>query len=430
MLGARTNSITHQLVLNFAVIAVCVTALPAPAAAAPPVRSVALTVGGSQQATDLDDLLEEARAALARHEQGLQLGFLEAAFEALQRAARLDADNAMVALLLARAHLAAGDPTAGIEALDRAVELGIGEAPERLYVEARLAGAAQDWERARRAWHAVRAAEDPPPDAALWLGWVEMRDERPRQALGWLAEAEATLRDARAAYYSALCYLMLDEPTAQRDALLRAVQRDPRMTSAWVMLARAEHGFGNLVGAREAARRAIEINPRETTPHRILGQLAIEESNFDAAAGHFADAVMLAPNDMGALAGLASAYFAAGRTSRSLQPPAEALRGLIDAEIKQSLRRGGLSAAFSYTWVALVRLDEGRLAEAGRLASSPPVGGWASGLATRALISFEAVDDDLAGHVRDALRADASEEMKSALQRLLEAREPTLPSTR
>ena len=120
------------------------------------------------------------------------------------------------------------------------------------------------------------------------------------------------------------------EAMKSSDALYRqALAIDPRYAQAWNGLAR---NFGNetnidvlsnaqgLRQAREAAKKALAIDPDDAPAHAWLGYLATSQSDLPTAAQHFQRALALDPTDLGVLGNSAYLLKTLGRL-----PPAIAV---------------------------------------------------------------------------------------------------------
>src|SRR5690606_3477813 len=59
---------------------------------------------------------------------------------------------------------------------------------------------------------------------------------------------------------------------------------------AWSGLAAARYGEGRLDEAKEAAERALALNPADMLAHRILGEVAYAREDFAAALAHWEEA--------------------------------------------------------------------------------------------------------------------------------------------
>ena len=109
----------------------------------------------------------------------------------------------------------------------------------------------------------------------------------------------------------------------QSDSLLRSVQAaDPHYAPAWSLLASnlinevtigmqtKDQGFAR---AREAALRALEIDPEFARAHASLGSIAIFQSDLAAAAEHFQRALELDPADLFVLGNSSAVLKSLGR---------------------------------------------------------------------------------------------------------------------
>jgi len=131
---------------------------------------------------------------------------------------------------------------------------------------------------------------------------------------GAAPKSRPTNPESYALYLQAIQLARLNtaESFRQSDALLRkALTLDPRYAHAWTALARnltnqAGQGllaFGEaFTQAREAAMKALEIDPDHALAHAMMGRVAMTgENDLAAAADHFKRALALAPWDLDVL---------------------------------------------------------------------------------------------------------------------------------
>jgi len=123
---------------------------------------------------------------------------------------------------------------------------------------------------------------------------------------------------------------------AQSDSLYReALALDPRYAPSWVNLASnlvnevfiglhgAEDGFPR---AREAANKALEIDPESAQAHAALGSIAVAEGNLADAATHFARALELDPASPTVLGNSSALLKSLGRLDEAIALDEEAVR--------------------------------------------------------------------------------------------------------
>jgi len=112
------------------------------------------------------------------------------------------------------------------------------------------------------------------------------------------------------------------------DALLQqAIAIDPHYAPAWVALARNftnEAATGMLPNdqglrqAREAAEKALAIDPDNAPAQGLLGTIALDQNDLPGAARHFERALALDPTDLGALGNSSGLLQALGRRSQAI----------------------------------------------------------------------------------------------------------------
>ena len=151
---------------------------------------------------------------------------------------------------------------------------------------------------------------------AIWDGSL-VNGPLIRQEIEILAEPESSARhpDALVAYHRAR--LLMEEgadptgdPLQVLEDLRHAVELDPELAEAWVLLARAHwmsryHGVPADIGVAEtlrAAHRALDIDPNLPEAHIVVGQsLLFDERDLPAAEAAFERALALAPTHARAL---------------------------------------------------------------------------------------------------------------------------------
>jgi arylsulfatase A-like enzyme/Tfp pilus assembly protein PilF len=125
---------------------------------------------------------------------------------------------------------------------------------------------------------------------------------------------EETLRQLEALGYAAgRGGLGDDEPKEGR-----ADPKDRIELHQLVMAAQSEVGAGELDTARERLDQAIAVDPSIIEGHRLLGDIALQQEEFEVAAGHFRDALALDDDLVDSVYGLARSYQLAGRHEEAL----------------------------------------------------------------------------------------------------------------
>lgn len=270
--------------------------LLAAAPAAQPAREPASRLAEADTALaagDLDRALSLATAHLARRPASaaariivarvhLERGALDAAYRALDRAARDAPRNIDVQYYLAQvsAQLAA-------EQFERLV----GQTPVSARGHQLLAEGFEARERrsdAEREYEAALAANPDLLEALLGLARLKRLRLDCDAALALYARAERVRPTFEAAYGTGSCRLRQHEYATARDALTTAVARDPTSTVARVGLASALLGLGRPAEAIPQLERAIALDPAMDDAWFVLGRAAAAAGQPDDAKRAFA----------------------------------------------------------------------------------------------------------------------------------------------
>ena len=132
-------------------------------------------------------------------------------------------------------------------------------------------------------------------DALYLLGFVQQREDQPRDSLVTYAAA-ARLRTPRSQELTmvGLDYVLLKDYTDAIYWLEKAVALDPGNADAWYSLGRADYTQGRFPDAESALRKRLELTPKSIKAIENLG-LTLESENRPAdAEGFFKQAVALA----------------------------------------------------------------------------------------------------------------------------------------
>lgn len=220
-------------------------------------------------------VLQQLQAGLEAHRRG-DLARAEFKYRSVLQAApdTLDAYNLLGRLLVHSGRAGEAVPLLR-HALDRAMTQS---ALWLSYTEALLALGANGT--AREA--AERARQLAPKDADVLFIWAETQ----RLAGAWVAAADG--------------YRTLLAVT-------------PGHASAWLQLATCLQAIGDLPGAQQAARRAVEIAPQAPECHNNLGSLLAAGDDHSAALSHFEQALKLRPKYAAALINMAASLRETGR---------------------------------------------------------------------------------------------------------------------
>ena len=88
----------------------------------------------------------------------------------------------------------------------------------------------------------------------------------------------------------------LDRLTESLPHLEAAIKKFPQQTEMWKNLAKCRQNSGNLSGAREALKKAVQLEPNNPASHEMLGEITAELDGFQQAESHFRKALELDPN--------------------------------------------------------------------------------------------------------------------------------------
>lgn len=141
-----------------------------------------------------------------------------------------------------------------------------------------LASAASSAGRYAEARQIVARALDLDPDNKelhRTMGVLLSTEGRYAAAAGWLErciELPPDTRDAHPHAQLGICYLRLDRPEDARRHLEAAVALDPDRATTWNNLGLARRKTHDEAGAREAWRRALELDPALESARRFLGE--------------------------------------------------------------------------------------------------------------------------------------------------------------
>ncbi len=197
-----------------------------------------------------------------------------------------------------------------------------------------------------------------------------------------VAAARTTDLEAWEAYQRGLDYASQHNPTRENwqlavSMLERAVRLDPGFALAWAELARAhafiyrqgiDHSVSRLAHAREAAEKALEIDPDLPDGHRALGYFYYwGHGDYDRALREFQIAAERLPNDSQLLEGMAYIRRRQGRFDEAL----ECFRQAIDL----NPRSAWLATELAHTYSYLRRYEEAEeyYARAIRIAPDQPL---------------------------------------------------------
>lgn len=301
-----------------------------------------------------EDVEARLARALAQHRAGDLLGAIDGYLALLERSpgradirsnlgaayARLGRNEEAIAQY--RLALAEG-------VVDPAIRFNLGVA---LFKAARFQEAGEELAR-------VLAAQPRNTNALLLLAECELQQGNARKVVELLAPHDAELGEERAFCFllgsalvqendlkrgqvfidrvikggdSAEAHLLMGaahmrrgDPLAARDALRRAAEINPALPSVHSLLGRALQHMGDGPGAEEAYRRELEVNANDFDANLQLGNLRKEEGRFDEARAFITRAARLRGDDLSVLHALGSLHLSTG----DYQKACDALEPLV-----------------------------------------------------------------------------------------------------
>lgn len=135
-----------------------------------------------------------------------------------------------------------------------------------------------------------------------------------------------------------------NNPNAAREAFRRAVDLDPRNDRAWAATGLLAARLGDSSGAREALDKALALNGTLFEARVVRAQLSLAEGDPAAALQHLQRALQVRPDDPWALGWAGVAHLAAGNLATA-QPRLEAAAardpGTFTLPLVEALRRQG-----------------------------------------------------------------------------------------
>lgn len=135
-----------------------------------------------------------------------------------------------------------------------------------------------------------------------------------------------------------------NNPNAAREAFRRAVDLDPRNDRAWAATGLLAARLGDLSGAREALDKALALNGTLFEARVVRAQLALTDGDAAAALQHLQRALQVRPDDPWASGWAGVAHLAAGNLAAA-QPRLEAAAardpGTFTLPLVEALRRQG-----------------------------------------------------------------------------------------
>jgi tetratricopeptide (TPR) repeat protein len=287
---------------------------------------------------DLDGAEAQLRAAIAgnpahgeaRRALGLilrQKGDLEGAAAELRLSVAERPGDAQGHNVLGGILLKLGDAGGAVQEFRQAARLDptLTEAQVNLAQALAKSGAPDE---ARAALDEVRRLKERETSLGRALVLVEMAAKQTEK--GDAAAAVASLREAVAAspdfadaqYQLGLALRRASAPAAEvEDALLRAVQLDPRHAGARLEWARQLAARGDAVGAVDQLRQAVELQPSLVDAHRELARQARASSDWATAVAELQAVLAWEPQDPTARVDLAAALEASRKLDSGARRP-------------------------------------------------------------------------------------------------------------
>ena len=245
----------------------------------------------------------------------------------------------------------------------------------------------------------------------------------PGLALAWmialLPVPSRLLRPAQAIGAAMLILLAigsLHDMRAYRDESAfwaKAVEKDPTSSAAWTEQGRLLLERGDVMSARDALQRALQINPDYLLPWLRLGNLAFSQREYGVAAQHYRAATVRGPDYPPAWRNLPTALMAAGQRDAALAAADEAMRrfpadGEILAAVGTVRKLGGDLPGALQAFRVLVRVRPGDAVAWLRLASLQAEAG--------AIDEARQSLSQVAGLTRDPAVLGAAEQLGRSLQ--------------
>ncbi len=129
-----------------------------------------------------------------------------------------------------------------------------------------------------------------------------------------------------------------------RDAFRRAVEVDPGNDRAWAALGLLASRLGDLASAREALDKALAANPMLFAARVVRAEIALADGQQASALAHLQRALQVKPDDPWASGWLGAAYLAGGDAGTAVSPLALAVKsglGQFTLALADALRRSG-----------------------------------------------------------------------------------------
>ena len=275
----------------------------------------AATAAAAGRRADAKQLLKTAADRFGSVTALLQLARLQSgdgdaagALDSLQKARLLAPNSEEVLSAIAQLALGARLPVPAAGALDALTRMCPDVAQYQYLFGVALMGAGD----AVRATEALQAADRLEPDRPLTLA-----------AIGLALNNRKQFADAR-------------------PVLTRSLELDPEKPETMSALAEAEASLGDLKGAEQHARRALESAPSDATAHLVIGMVRLQESRYEEARDALVKAAAADPQSPKADYQLSLVYARLGDTASAERSLASYRRKLAEQnERVKAMRTGG-----------------------------------------------------------------------------------------
>jgi tetratricopeptide (TPR) repeat protein len=131
--------------------------------------------------------------------------------------------------------------------------------------------------------------------------------------------------------------------TDAKPVLARSLELDPEKPETMSALAEAEASLGDLKGAEQHARRALESAPSDATAHLVIGMVRLQESRYEEARDALVKAAAADPQSPKADYQLSLVYARLGDTANAERSLESYRRKLAEQNERVKAMRAGAS---------------------------------------------------------------------------------------
>ncbi len=132
---------------------------------------------------------------------------------------------------------------------------------------------------------------------ALLLADCHLRMGENKQVVELLSPLEPTHQDDQALAYLLGTALIRDHQSERGQVIIDRILRDGESAEARLMMGTAKFMVGDIPGAIDELRRAVEINPKLPSAHSLLGRALLSAGDRDRATEAFRQELGIDPND-------------------------------------------------------------------------------------------------------------------------------------